>query len=233
MEPVGKQGFLPREEKSVVPTSPLPPDHPAVPSLPHKTPRSQVPSRLRDWSRAIMCPPLGVGLSPVKLIKRSSLELRWPVVQTFAPVSPTSFLFPPPSFHTSLILAKSKEGGGGIGAGRGVVDARHCSIRSSYWAAKRTAHPSPLLALSLSFFFSFFPSCWEFSGFHCCNLTPRWGTVDWNAARTRTFTLLLGQKRQPLVIQEGKKNHRDPAASRLLKTSSECFPPPSPSFLSP
>ena len=157
MEPVGKQGFLPREEKSVLPTSPLPPDHPAVPSLPHKTPRSQVPSRLRDWSQAIMCPPLGVGLSPVKLIKRSSLELRWPGVQTFAPVSPTSFLFPPPSFHTSLILAKSREeGGGGIGAGRGVVDARHCSIRSSYWAAKRTAHPSPPLALSLSFFF-FFP----------------------------------------------------------------------------
>ena len=81
----------------------------------------------------VMCPPLGVGLSPVKLIKRSSLELRWPVVQTFAPVFPTSFLFPPPSFHTSLILAKSREeGGGGTGAGRGVVDARHCSIRSSY-----------------------------------------------------------------------------------------------------
>lgn len=133
MEPVGKQGFLPREEKSAVPTSPLPPDHPAVPSLPHKTPRSQVPSRLRDWSRAIMCPPLGVGLSPVKLIKRSSLELRWPVVQTFAPVFPLSFPFPPPSFHTSLILAKSREeGGGGTGEGRGMVDARHCSIRSSY-----------------------------------------------------------------------------------------------------
>lgn len=96
-ERIGKQGFLSREEEFVVPTSPLacrPSGVPLSPPQNSAEPGPLAPPRLVAGHHVST---LWVGLSPVKLINRSSLELRWPVVQTLMPISPLPSSSPHPS----------------------------------------------------------------------------------------------------------------------------------------
>lgn len=156
MEPLGKQGFLPGRRNL---SSQLPPSLPTIgsPLSPPQTPRSQVPSRLRDWSRAIMCRHSGW----VFLAFNSSIASLWgSAAQWFRPLRPfSSFLPLHPPLHTSLILAKPRGGGGGGGG---------------FWRGRRERqalqHPGAAIEwlsdgayLSLSLFF--FPPVGNFQDF--------------------------------------------------------------------
>lgn len=125
MEPGGKQAFLPGEEEA--PQFPLPASQACgAPLSPPQTPLSPVPPRLHDWSRALMCRHSGWVL----LLLNSSTAPLFRLLASGSDLCAHFFFFPlylllPATLHTSLILAKPREGGGG---GIWRVEG-HCSIQ--------------------------------------------------------------------------------------------------------
>lgn len=117
MEPDGNQGLLRREEKSVVPTSPQPTDHPALPSFSHKLRGARSPGASAIGRGPSCVDTLGGSFS--RSTHQSLLFGAWlpsgsDLCSHFPPFLP---LHPP--LHTSLILAKPRGEGGGGGFWRG------------------------------------------------------------------------------------------------------------------